>query len=186
MYNSKVMELDQSLFPILKTKRLILRPLLESDANEIFLLRSDEQINKYVDRKRSKTLDDALDFIKTISEKTQESNLKYWAITIKEYNTLIGTICLFDESQDHEICEIGFELLNEFQGQGIMYEAANSVIEYGLHSLGFEAIKAHTHKENQKSIALLHKLNFNLTRLTLDSEPNLVVFLRTKNQESTS
>ena len=186
MHNSKVVELDQSLFPILKTQRLILRPLSESDANEIFTLRSDEKINRYVDRQQSKTLDEALDFIKIISTKTQESNLKYWAITIKGHDTLIGTICLFDESQDLKKCEIGFELLNEFQGQGIMVEAANSVIEYGLQTLGFDAIKAHTHKENQKSIALLHKLNFNLTRLTLDSEPNLVVFLRTKNQEPTS
>lgn len=177
---------NENEFPILTTRRLTLRPLRESDANEIFTLRSDEEINKYVDRQRSKTLDDALDFIKIISPKTQESNLKYWAITIKGHDTLIGTICLFDESQDHKKCEIGFELLNEFQGQGIMYEAANSVIEYGFQTLGFDAIKAHTHKENQKSIALLHKLNFNLTRLTLDSEPNLVVFLRTKNQEPTS
>ena len=177
---------NQSAFPVLTTHRLTLRPLRESDVHEIFLLRSDEQINKYVDRKRSKTLDDALDFIKNISAKAQESNLKYWAITIKEYNTLIGTICLFDESLDHEICEIGFELLNEFQGQGIMFEAANIVIDYGLHTLGFGAIKAHTHKENQKSIALLHKLNFNVTTLSLASEPNLVVFLRTKNQEQKS
>ena len=37
---------NENEFQILTTRRLTLRPLRESDANEIFTLRSDEQINK--------------------------------------------------------------------------------------------------------------------------------------------
>ena len=54
-----------STFPILTTERLTLRQLLESDVQEIFLLRSDKTINKFLDRKPSETLEDALNFIRT-------------------------------------------------------------------------------------------------------------------------
>jgi ribosomal-protein-alanine N-acetyltransferase len=46
-------------FPILKTDRLILRRLTIEDENEIFFLRSDENINRYVDRPKPNSLADA-------------------------------------------------------------------------------------------------------------------------------
>lgn len=90
-------------FSILTTERLTLRQLSESDVQEIFLLRSNTLINKYLDRQLSKTLDDALEFIKEIKKK----NLYYWAITQKGKEKLVGTICLFDVSEELEKCEIG-------------------------------------------------------------------------------
>ena len=46
-------------FPVLKTERLTLRKLASTDDNEIFALRSNENVNKYLDRKPSKSIDDA-------------------------------------------------------------------------------------------------------------------------------
>jgi ribosomal-protein-alanine N-acetyltransferase len=34
----------------------------------------------------------------------------------------VGTICLFGFSDENASCEIGYELLTNFQGQGIMKE----------------------------------------------------------------
>ena len=50
-------------FPVLKTERLILRQLISSDDKEIFALRSNDNVNKYLDRKPSKSIDDAKNFI---------------------------------------------------------------------------------------------------------------------------
>jgi ribosomal-protein-alanine N-acetyltransferase len=110
-------------FPVLKTARLTLRQLGSSDDKEIFALRSNDNVNKYLDRKRSKSIDDAKNFIQTINENIQRSDSIYWAITLNGTDKLIGTICLFDFSEDHSKAEIGFELLPHFQGKGIMQEA---------------------------------------------------------------
>ena len=55
-------------FPLLTTDRLILRQLTLEDDNEIFLLRSDSEVNKYLDRPISKTVDDARQFTNKIND----------------------------------------------------------------------------------------------------------------------
>jgi [ribosomal protein S5]-alanine N-acetyltransferase len=159
-------------FPILTTERLILRQLSESDVQEIFLLRSDTLINKYLDRQPSKTLEDAFEFI----EKIKNNSLSYWAIAQKENEKLVGTICLFDISEEQKKCEIGYELLSEYQGKGIMREAAKKVIEYSIQTLGFKTIDAYTHKDNQSSTNLLKELKFESTDSVDETNSNLILF----------
>jgi ribosomal-protein-alanine N-acetyltransferase len=142
--------------PILTTERLTLRPLLLSDAQPVFALRSDSEINKYLDRQPSQTIEDARNFIKNIIE----NEFIYWAITWTENETFVGTICLFEFSDKSDKCEIGYELLSQFQGKGIMQEAAGRVIEYAVQTLKAQTIEAFTHKNNHSSTKLLKKLGF--------------------------
>ena len=163
-------------FPTLTTERLTLRQLLDGDVLEIFFLRSDTLINKYLDRQPSKTIEDALKFIEDI----KNNSLSYWAITQKENKKLIGTICLFGFSEELKKCEIGYELLTEYQGKGIMSEAAKKVIEYAIQTLGLKAIDAYTHKDNQSSTNLLIELKFERTDIVDETNSDLTLF-RLKN-----
>ena len=147
-------------FPVLKTERLTLRQLVSSDANEIFALRSNDSVNKYLNRKPAKSIDDAKTFIETINKNIQRNDSIYWAITLTGTNKLIGTICLFDLSDDNLKAEIGYELLPDFQGKGIMQETASKVIDFGIRHIGLNSIEAYTHSENQHSTRLLEKFNF--------------------------
>ena len=147
-------------FPVLKTERLILRQLISSDNIEIFALRSDDNVNKYLNRKPSKSIDDAKTFIQTINKNIQRNDSIYWAITLNGTDKLIGTICLFDFSDDNLKAEIGYELLPDFQGKGIMQEATSKVIGFGIQHIGLNSIEAYTHSENESSTRLLKKLNF--------------------------
>ncbi len=160
-------------FPVLKTERLTLRQLVSSDTNEIFALRSNGNVNKYLDRKRSKSIDDAKTFIQTINENIQRNNSIYWAITLSNTDKLIGTICLFDFSHDNSKAEIGYELLPDFQRKGIMREATSKVIDFGIQHIGLNSIEAYTHSENQSSTRLLEKSNFKKNGA---GEGNLMMF----------
>src|SRR5437870_6799392 len=53
-------------FQALSTKRLILRKPELNDAREIFNLRSNEQVNQYLDRHPATDLEDATDFLNKI------------------------------------------------------------------------------------------------------------------------
>jgi ribosomal-protein-alanine N-acetyltransferase len=147
-------------FPILTTERLTLRQLLITDEQEIFTLRSDSEINKYLDRQVSKTIDDARNFINKVNENISKNVSLYWAITLSDRNKLVGTICLFGFSDENDKCEIGYELLTNFQGQGIMKEASEKVIEYAFNTIKVQKIEAFVHKDNQRSIKMLEKLSF--------------------------
>ncbi len=124
-----------STFPTLTTERLTLRQPLESDAQAIFLLRSDTMVNKYLDRPPSETVEDALSFIRKVNENFKNNSGLYWAITQTNDEKLIGTICLFDFSEELKKCEIGYELLPDYQGQGLMNEALKKVIEFTFQTL---------------------------------------------------
>ncbi|HZG99725.1 MAG TPA: GNAT family N-acetyltransferase [Flavisolibacter sp.] len=155
-----------------------MRQLRINDDKEIFALRSDADVNKYLNRKRSKSIDDAKNFIQIINENIQRNNSIYWAITLKGTDKLIGTICLFDFSDDNLKAEIGYELLPDFQGKGIMQEAASKVIDVGIQQIGLTSIEAYTHSENQSSTTLLEKLNF---KRHSAADDNLMIFKLTVN-----
>lgn len=166
-------------FPILTTERLTLRQLSTDDQQNIFTLRSDTEINKYLDREPSKTIEDAINFINKVNDNIQKNNSIYWVITLTKTKTFVGTICLFDFSDEKNSCEIGYELMTEFQSQGIMKEATEEVIAYSFQTLQFQKIVAFTHNENQHSIKLLTKFNF-LQSLEINKEnPDYNIFTLT-------
>ena len=163
-------------FPILATERLILRQLIINDEQEIFLLRSDREINKYLDRQISNTIDDARDFINKINENINKNDSVYWAITLGDKNLLVGTICLFSFSDEESKCEIGYELLTNYQGQGIMKEAAEKVVDYAFNTIKVQKIEAIFHRDNQGSIKLLEKFSFKDSNAPDKSNPELICY----------
>lgn len=147
-------------FPILTTERLTLRQLSVDDKQNIFDLRSDTEINKYLDREPSKTIEDAINFIDKVNDNIKRNNSIYWVISLTGTKTFVGTICLFDFLIERNSCEIGYELITKFQGQGIMKEATAAVIDYAFRTLQFQKIVAFTHSRNQNSTKLLIKSGF--------------------------
>ena len=163
-------------FPILTTERLTLRQLVINDDQEIFTLRSDGEINKYLDRQRSNTIDDARNFINKVNENINKGDSLYWAITLSDKNILVGTICLFGFSDENYKCEIGYELLTNFQGQGIMKEAVEKVIDYAFNTIKIQKIEASLHRDNQRSIKLLEKLTFRNSNEPDKTNPDLICY----------
>ncbi len=88
-------------FPELESDRLVLRQLLDSDDIRIFQLRSDDTINKYINREKSIDIEQAREFIDKIKNAVKEGNAIYWAICLREDPTLIGTIGLWNFSQEN-------------------------------------------------------------------------------------
>ena len=163
-------------FPILKTEKLTLRQLAINDGQEIFTLRSDSEINKYLGRQMANTIDDARNFINKITENINKNDSLYWAITFSDKNILVGTICLFSFSDQNASCEIGYELLTDFQGQGIMKEAVEKVIDYAFNTIKVQKIEAFFHRDNQRSIKLLKKCSFTDSDKPDETDPDLVCY----------
>jgi ribosomal-protein-alanine N-acetyltransferase len=163
-------------FPVITTERLTLRSLSVEDAESIFKLRSDAEINKYLDRQPSTSIEDAYNFIGKISEGVHANTFIYWVVTLTESKTFLGTICLFSFSDNNDQCEIGFELSTSYQRQGIMKEAANAVIDYVFKVLQIKKIEAITHKNNLSSIKLLEALHFKSDSSIPKDNPDCITY----------
>ena len=163
-------------FPILTTGRLTLRQLVIDDEQEIFTLRSDSEINKYLDRQLSVTIEDARNFINKVNANINKNDSLYWAITLPDRKRVVGTICLFGFSAENGNCEIGYELLTNFQGQGIMNETVEKVIDYAFNTIKVQKIEAFLHRDNQRSINLLEKNLFRNSNKPDETNPELICY----------
>jgi len=147
-------------FPNLETERLLLRRLINEDVNEIFALRSNTEVMKYIPRPLVLTTEDALKHIEMIDEKIDSNEGINWAITLKENPKLIGIIGHYRLKPEHYRAEIGYMMLPEYQGQGIITEALNKVVKYGFDVMQLHSIEAVIDPENFASEKVLQKNGF--------------------------
>lgn len=147
-------------FPILTTERLILRQLDVLDEQEIFFLRSDERVNKYLVAQIAQSVEEARAFINKINAGIINNEWGYWGITFKNDNKLIGTICFWNFSKEENKAEIGYVLHPDLQGKGIMQEAIQKVIDYGFEKMKLRSIEAVLNPDNARSISLLKRNGF--------------------------
>jgi len=99
--------MSSATFPIFTTERLTLRQLSIEDRQDIFALRSDPKINKFLDRPLCKTNEDAINFINKVNDNVEKGNTYYWAITLTDTKALVGTICLFDFQPKITVVKLG-------------------------------------------------------------------------------
>ena len=147
-------------FPLITTERLILREVDKNDANEIFFLRSDEEVLKYLDKAPAKSIEEALLFIDNITYSQKNTECITWAIVLKGSSNLIGTICLWNIQKQNYRTEIGYVLHPQYQGKGIMQEAMIKVLEYGFSEMKLHSVEGNVNPYNTSSIKLLERNNF--------------------------
>ncbi len=160
-------------FPEINTENLILRKIEESDSDVILFLRSDKTINKFIHRpenRKTKNISDAIKHIKKLNIETENNKSFSWGITLKSDPKIIGTICLWNFSDNYKIAEVGYDLNPNFQGKGIMSEALNGVVNFGFNELNLDKIEAFTHIQNKNSKKLLEKNRFNFVTDRKDND----------------
>jgi ribosomal-protein-alanine N-acetyltransferase len=147
-------------FPIIETERLILKQITNNDANEVFELRSNPETMKYIPRPLAKTIEDALEHIAMIEEKISENTGINWGITLKGNPKVLGIIGYYRLQPENYRAEIGYMLLPEFHGKGIITEAVKRLISYGFNDLKLHSIEAVIDPGNFASERVLQKCNF--------------------------
>ena len=147
-------------FHNLETERLYLRQLTNDDVHEIFALRSDPEVMKYIPRPLVTNKEEALAHITMIEEKIVTNEGINWAITLKGNPKLIGIIGHYRIKPEHFRAEIGYMLLPEHQGKGIISEAIKEVVNYGFEVMKLHSIEAIIDPKNFGSEKVLQKNGF--------------------------
>ncbi|MGH2552749.1 MAG: GNAT family N-acetyltransferase [Chitinophagaceae bacterium] len=152
---------DFNPFPELITERLRLRRITMEDAPEIYFLRSDPSVLKYLGKEPATSIKEAEEFIKNINEGIENNNAIIWAIVLAEYpSKVIGTICYWRMLKEHYRAELGYVLNPEYWGKGIMKEAIRKVLEYGFATLEIHSVEARINPGNIASSAVLEATGF--------------------------
>lgn len=147
-------------FPTIATERLLLRESTTNDANEIFFLRSDKAVLKYLDKIPEKSVDETVEFIGRIKKDIDNNDGITWGIALKDSDIVIGSICFWRMQKEHYRAEIGYVLHPGQQGKGIMDEAIKAVLKYGFETMRLHSVEANVNPANISSMKLLEKNGF--------------------------
>lgn len=84
----------------------------------------------------------------------------WWAVCSSDNKTFYGAGGLNSLSKEHQKAEIGFWLLTEFLGQGIMTEVMPIICNYGFRNLGLHRIEGLVETDNLNCKNAMKKLDF--------------------------
>lgn len=156
-------------FPIFYDELFKLRQIVETDVNNIFIGLSHPDVIKYYGINYS-SLSDTQEQMKWFTALEESGTGKWWAITNIDNSEFYGSIGVNNLSKVHKKAEIGFWLLPEYWGKGIMKKAIDLVCNYAFNEMKSHRIEALVETENKNSKCLLNKLNFNHEGTFVDYE----------------
>lgn len=164
---------------MLETERLILRPLAEDDVEEIFALRSDAEIMRFIREPQER--DESLGWIKLVSERWQDDKLGFCAVIEKATSNFIGWCGIWRLAETGEI-EIGYAIEKTRWGKGFATEAAAKFLEYGFEVLNAEKLVAVARPENAPSRRVMEKLGMKFVKIGKFYDQMLVQYAINKDE----
>jgi ribosomal-protein-alanine N-acetyltransferase len=147
-------------FPILETRRLLLREFSNEDLGVIFDLRSSDRVGQFIARQPASTIEEAQEVIDKIHRTYAEKQSVSWATVIKATGILAGGFGLYRFDHDNHRAEIGGEMLPAYWGQRLAIEAVDAVLNYGFEVIGLHSIEARIWPENKSVVNLLKFFGF--------------------------
>ena len=144
---------------MLRTKRLYLRNLCQTNLNTMFDYRNDTRCNLY-QRYEDTSKEYLQKFIRDYANSTFLSEEEqHYAIVCSKSSEMIGDISMFYSESDN-CFTLGITIAPLFQEQGYAYEILDELVRKIQNDYPSTDIVALIEKDNSKSISLFKKLNF--------------------------
>ncbi len=139
---------------VIITKRLVLRPFEMGDAQALFSLLRDREVNRFLPWFPLNTLEEAKQYLcdRLVGRVSPASGFSY-AVCLKPEDAPIGYVNVSGE----ESRDLGYALVKEHWGQGIVTEACRAVIEK-MKAEGLPFLTATHDVQNPASGRVMQKL----------------------------
>jgi ribosomal-protein-alanine N-acetyltransferase len=145
--------------PVLETERLVLRPLVASDATALFAFRSDPIEQRWNDAPLTEE-SQAGELIDRLAVEHHTVGALHWGLTLRGDDTVRGLLGYNEVVASDARAAVGYDLARPLWGRGLMAEALRAVLDHGFGALRLNRVEAHTNDVNTASIRLLRKLGF--------------------------
>lgn len=150
---------------ILETERLILRHVVDTDADFILDVLNQPSFIQFVGDRGVRTAEQAADYIESRFTKSYRDNgFGMFLVELKEDHTPLGISGLIKRDSLPD-ADIGFAFLPRYWSKGYAFESAAAVLEYGRDTLGLKRVLAITSTDNESSGRLLEKIGLTFERL---------------------
>lgn len=142
----------------IETERLVLRPIVEGDADDIYKYSRGANVGVNAGWQPHQNIEETREIMKVVFL-NQES---VFGIELKNTGRLIGTIGLIPDPkrENDKVRMIGYAIGEEHWGNGYMTEAVLALLHFGFNNLHLDLISASCYPHNERSKNVLKKCGF--------------------------
>ena len=114
--------------PKIETERLVLRPFVASDAEDVFAYASAPEFSKYVEYASPTTLAEVQDFLEHVLM-PEDPNQLSWAVCDRDQSKVLGTLQI---THDMNCATVHYDISHTVYGRGYTTEALRAVLQWCL------------------------------------------------------
>lgn len=142
----------------LATERLLLRPITESDAEDIYGYSRNEDVGINAGWAPHGSIEETREVMKHVFIGQQF----VFGMVLKETGRLFGSIGLVPDPkrQNDKTRMIGYAIGKDYWGKGYMTEAVLALLRFGFEELNLDLISAYCYPYNERSKNVLKKCGF--------------------------
>ena len=142
------------------TERLSLREAELQDSAFFLSLLNEPGWKRFIRQHEISTVELARQYVQEkILSMYEQHGYGLWVMELRSTRAPIG-ICGLVKRADTDVPDVGFALLESYQGHGYATEAARATVRFGHEALGFPRLDALTNPDNYRSIAVIQRLGF--------------------------
>ncbi|MBR6790775.1 MAG: GNAT family N-acetyltransferase [Oscillospiraceae bacterium] len=156
---------------ILKTKRLILRPLAVSDLESAYAYLGDRENCPYMSFLPHDSAEETLSYLREAEAEWQKETPRHLHFAVLLDGAHIGEVFFYiagshGDCSDHcdhgGLGELGWLIRHDLRGRGYAFEAAEAVRDFALRELKLKTLVAHCDTRNTASERIMQKLGMTL------------------------
>lgn len=150
----------------LETERLLLRPITNSDVDNLLWMFSDPDTMKFMEKLLNR--EDTLKWIAWNFKHHEENGFGYLAIELNDSQTFIGRVGLVASTiEDERKVEMGWFVHSEYWNKGYATEATKALLNYAFDNYGLDTVYATLNPKNTASVRITEKIGMTLLRKVL-------------------
>lgn len=155
-----MLPVDIASYERMNTKKLILRKATIRDVDDIFEIRHNPQLFRYLDDHTDETKDVTKSYLARMNKGQEEHKWIIWVIECKADRKVIGIICLSNLNDEESSATVKFVMHPNYQNQGYMQESLDTVAMISFDKLGLRMLTAVTDSKNRAAIGLVENSDF--------------------------
>ena len=140
----------------IESKRLVIGKFTDADIPKWFEIEKDPAVRRFIDGKIL-SFDESAEYIRKNILHYSEKGFGRYAVRLKANGNLIGMCGFLEEEYG---VDFGYRYTPSVWKQGIGFEAARTVLDYGLKTLPISAFHGVAAEQNYGSIRILEQLGF--------------------------
>jgi ribosomal-protein-alanine N-acetyltransferase len=146
--------------PLLRTRRLLLRPLCLGDAEDYFEFGSDPGVTQFLRWGPHPSPAATKEYLQGVVQEYPAGRDGPWGIELRENGKLVGAVHLMNIEAAHSSANIGIVVARSYWRIGLATESLEAVTDCVFRRVGLHRLQALCHTENSAACALFERVGF--------------------------